>query len=246
MPSDKERRMLIRPLMKRRPDLAYHRQYVFIKPLGHYLRGVFFGSGSYGRYFTLESFVIPLFAGTTYHYFRRTRKTLPPEQQPFDRYIKETWLEDPERAAQAVSDIIEHEALPAVANIASPEAANARPEYAKDDIDPALGACFNGDFDEAERIIVDYVEKNKRGHLMGFKDLRGVFEPYSLALVTEAHRNHEMEDWRIAYLGKLLKTDRSKVPALLHEWEEVTVNAFKLNKYWTRTPFPCDWWTRSR
>jgi hypothetical protein len=240
VPTDKERRMLIRPLMKRRSDLAYHRQYLFMKPLAHYLRGVFFVSGGYGRYFTLESFVVPLFAGTTFHYFRRTRKTLPPEQQPFDRYIKETWLEDPERSAQEISDIIEHEALPPIADLTSPEALDRRPDYSDDYFDPALGACFNGDFDRAERIILDYVEKNRSGFLMGFKDLRGVFEPYSLELVTEAHRNHESEYWRVAYLGKLLQTDRSKVPELLHEWEEVTVNAFKLNKYWTRTPFPCD------
>lgn len=234
MPTDKERRMLIRPLMKRRPDLAYHRQYVFMKPLEHYLRGVFFGSGFYGRYFTLESFVIPLFAGTTFHYFRRTRRTLPPEQQPFDRFIRETWLEDPEGAGQEVSNIIEHEALPAVADLTSPRALDKRPDYSKDYIDPALGACFDGDFDRAQRLIVEYVAKEKKT-LVG-----GAFWPLSLELVTEAHRNHEQEDWRIAYLGKLLQTDRSKVPGLLHEWEEITVNAFKLNKYWTPTPFPCD------
>jgi hypothetical protein len=240
MPSDKERRMLIRPLMKRRPDLAYHRQDVFLKPLTHYQRGVaFFNVGS-SKSFSLRSFVTPLFAGCTIPHFRRTQRTLPPEQRPFAKFFGYTWLEDPERTAQEVSDIIEQEALPHIADLTSPEALDKRPDYSEDDIDPALGACFNGDFDRAERIIVAYVEKNKRGHLMGFKDLRGVFEPYSLDLVTEAHRNHEMEDWRIAYLGKLLQTDRSKVPALLHEWEEVTVNAFKLNKYWTRTPFPCD------
>jgi hypothetical protein len=234
MPSDKERRMLIRPLMKRRPDLAYHRQYVFMKPLEHYLRAVFFVSGWYGRYFTLESGVIPLFAGTTYPYGRRTKRTLPPEQQPFDRYIKETWLEDPERAAQEISDVIEHEALPPVADLTSPEALDRRPDYSDDYIDPALGACFNGDFDRAERLIVEFVAKEKRTLASG------TFLPYSLELVTESHRNHEHSDWRIAYLGKLLKSDRSQVPALLHEWEEITVNAFKLNKYWTRTPFPCD------
>ena len=234
MPTDKERRMLIRPLMKRRPDLVYHRQWIFMKPLTHYLRAVLFISGWYGRYFRLESTVVPLFAGTTYLYFRSTRATLPPEQKPFKKEIAVAWLDDPERSAQEISDIIEHEAFPPIADLTSPEALDRRPEYSQDYIDPALGACFNGDFDRAERLIVEYVAKKKRTLASG------TFLPYSLELVTEAHRNHEHSDWRIAYLGKLLQTDRSQVPGLLHEWEEVSVNALKLNKYWTRTPFPCD------
>ncbi|MGQ0581504.1 MAG: hypothetical protein ACT4O6_06180 [Reyranella sp.] len=234
MPTDKERRMLIRPLMKRRPDLQYHRQWIFMKPLTHYLRAVLIISGWYGRYFRLESMVVPLFAGTTSLHFRRTKATLPPEQKPFCREIGVEWLDDPERSAQEVSDIIEHEAFPPIADLTSPEALDKRPDYSEDYIDPALGACFNGDFDRAERLIVEYVAKEKRT-LFG-----GAFWPLSLELVTEAHRNHEAEDWRIAYLGKLLQKDRSQVPGLLHEWEEVSVNALKLNKYWTRTPFPCD------
>lgn len=240
MPTDKERRMLIRPLMKRRPDLQYHRQWIFMKPLTHYLRAVLFISGWHGRYFRLESTVVPLFAGTTHLHFRGTKATLPPEQQPFERFFTAAWLEDLERAVQEVSDTIEYEAFPPIADLTSPEALDKRPDYSEDYVDPALGACFNGDFDRAERIIVEYAEKNKRGFLMGFKDLRGIFEPYSLDLVTEAHRNHDNQNWRIAYLGRLLQTDRSKIPALLHEWEEVSVNALKLNKYWTRTPFPCE------
>ena len=234
VPNDKERRMLIRPLMKRRPDLAYHRQWILMKPLTHYLRAVLIVSGWYGRYFRIQSTVVPLFAGTTYLYERRTRATLPPEQQPLDKWFTEAWLDDPERAAQEVSDFIEHEAFPRVADLTSPEALDRRPDYSEDYVDPALGACFNGDFDRAERLIVEYVAKEKRV-LFG-----GTFWPLSLELVTEAHRNHEHSGWRIAYLGKLLQTDRSKVPTLLHEWEEISVNALKLNKYWTRTPFPCD------
>jgi hypothetical protein len=241
VPTDKERRMLIRPLMKRRPDLQYHRQWIFMKPLTHYLRAVLIVSGTYGRYFRIQTSVVPLFAGTKrYPSERRTKATLPPEQKRLDKWFGEEWLDDPEQAARDVSDFIEHEAFPLIADLTSPEALDRRPDYSNDYFDPALGACFNGDFDRAERIIVEYAEKNKRGILMAIAGLRGTFEPYSLDLVTEAHRNHENEYWRIAYLGKLLQTDRSKVPALLHEWEEVTVNAFKLNKYWMPTPFPCD------
>ena len=157
MPTDKERRMLIRPLMKRRPDLQYHRQWIFMKPLTHYLRVVFIVSGTYGRYFRIQSAVVPLFAGTRYPSERRTTATLPPEQQSLDKWFNEKWLDDPERAAQDVSDFIEHEAFPLIADLTSPEALDRRPDYSKDYFDPALGACFNGDFDRAERIIVEYL-----------------------------------------------------------------------------------------
>jgi hypothetical protein len=235
VPSDKQRRMLIRPLMKRRLDLAYHRQFVLMKPVTHYLQAVMFVSGWYGPYFRLMSTVFPLFSGSRSLFFRETRATLPPEQQPFKKEISAAWLDDPERAAREISDIIEHEAFPPIADLNSPAALDRRPEYSTDYIDPALGACFNGDFDRAERNIVDHFEKQGRRTLAG-----GKFVPCSLELATEAHRTDENEDWRIAYLGTLLRTDRSRVPALLHEWEEISVNAMKLGKFWTRTSFPCD------
>lgn len=246
MPSDKERRMLIRPLIKRRPDLAYHRQYVFVRPLTHYLRGVFFKSGWYGKYFTLVSFVFPLFDASRYHYFRGTGG-LPPEQRPFEYRVHESWMEDPEKSAAEISDVIEHQALPPVADVVSPEAFAKRPGYMQRDIDAALGACINGDFDEAERFALSYVE-GWEGRLelptdYSKKDWRTAprqYEPYSSAVATEDHRFHENHRWRIAYLAKLLQTDRARIPALLHDWEDFTVNAWKLNKYWTRTPFPCE------
>jgi hypothetical protein len=43
--------------------------------------------------------------------------------------------------------------------------------------------------------------------------------------------------WRDAYLLELLRTDRSSIIPLLHEWEEHSVSAMKLERYWHRTPF---------
>jgi hypothetical protein len=233
VPSDKERRMLIRPLMKRRPDLAYHRQFVLMKPLTHYLQAVVFVSGAYGRYFSLAPLIFPLFSGSLDLHARRTRATLPPDRQPFEKHFSAKWLDDQEQAAREVSDVIEHEAFPCIADLASPEALDRRPDYSTDFIDPALGACFNGDFDRAERTIVEYI-----AYASARPPYAGRSQPFSLEAVTEAHRTHEREDWRIAYLGKLLQTDRAEVPRLLHEWEERTVKALKLDKHWTRTPFP--------
>lgn len=230
MPTDKERRMLIRPLLRRRPDLAYHRQYVFVRPLGHYLRGVFFKSGWYGKYFTLESFVLPLFEARRYHYFRGVSH---PGHPRFEHDIKESWVDDPEKAIAEVCDVIENRALPPVADVTTPEAHAERPQYSSSLIDPVLGACFNGDYEAATTAVDSYVDWLEEGYREGD-------ERISIDLATEEHRFHDSDKWRMVYLGKLLRTDRSRIPALLHDWEEFTVNAFKLHRYWTRTPFPCD------
>lgn len=158
MVSDKERRMLIRPLMKRRPDLVYHRQYVFIRPLTHYLRGVFFGSGWWGKYFSLSPFVYPLFAGDRY-VFVRTTPGLPREERQFEHEIKQTWVNEPELASAEVCDVIENRALPIVADVTSPAALAKRPAYSEFEVDPILGACFDGAFDEAERLVVAHVDR---------------------------------------------------------------------------------------
>jgi hypothetical protein len=38
----------------------------------------------------------------------------------------------------------------------------------------------------------------------------------------------------------MLRTDRARIPRLLHDWEAFTVKSLKLTKYWKPTPFPCD------
>ncbi len=234
--------MLIRPLMKRRPDLAYHRQYILIRPVTHYLRCVFFKSGWYGKYFTLISQVAPLFRASSFLALHgRSWEGAPQREYRFH----ESWMEDPEAAARKLSDLIEQEALPQIADADTPAALANKP-WLMDLNDVVLNACAGGDFDEAERLIVKYVGMYD-GRLELPIDWTGKnwrkpaeYEPFSIALATEAHKFHRDSRWRQAYLGKLLQTDRSRVPALLHEWEEFTVNAFKLNKYWTKTPFPCE------
>lgn len=233
--------MLIRPLMKRRPDLAYHRQYVFVRPVTHYLRCVFFKSGLYGKYFTLISQVSQLFMAEEFLSLRRRR-----HDDPSGEYrVLESWTEDPEAAALKVSDLIEQQALPQIADVNTPAALASKPWLMYPD-DVIFNACAGGDFDEAERLVVERVG-DMQGRLELPRDWTGKnwrkpaeYEPFSIAVATEAHKFHKSSWWRMAYLGKLLQTDRSRVPALLHDWEEFTVNTFKLNKYWTKTPFPCE------
>ena len=89
----------------------------------------------------------------------------------------------------------------------------------------ALGACFLGDFNRAERVLT-YA-------LLDFSE-------YPPAAATEEFRFSHDFFWRMAYLLRLLQTERSRIPQLLHDWEAYTVDSFKLTKYWKSTPFPCD------
>lgn len=242
MPSDKERRRLIRPLMTRRPDLAYHRQYVLVRPVTHYLRCVFFKSGGYGKYFTLISQVAPLFAADRFLTLHGASSFSDPRRE---YHFDESWTEGPEAAAQTVSDLIERQALPQIADVDTPAALANKP-WLMDRDDVILNACAAGDFDEAERLVVDYVGR-REGRRMLPRDYSGKnwrkpdeYEPYTIEIATESHKFHEDSDWRLAYLGKLLQTDRGRIPALLHDWEAFTVKAFRLDKYWTKTPFPCE------
>lgn len=236
MPSKKERRQLIRPLLKRRPDLVYvGDEYLFFRQVEHYWLGV--DCGHVGRQYIFYSFVYPLFAGDSAFRFRARGG---PANKHYWQYVDPSWP-SLEKGAAEVCDLLEHRLLPTVAHIVNPEELAKSPMFSSPGFDEALGACFNGNFDEAERHVVEYVNDwgSTKSHFDSATE-KWVHRPYSIEDATEADKFNRDDPWRIAYLGKILQTDRSKVPALLHEWEEHTVNAFKLNKYWTRTPFPCD------
>ncbi len=89
----------------------------------------------------------------------------------------------------------------------------------------ALGACYFGKFDIAERLLTKIANNAE-------------YFPRS-PIIEELKYN--VHFWcRAVYLHAVLRTDREHVPQLLHDWEAFTVNALKLTKYWKPTPFPCD------
>lgn len=234
VPSDKERRMLLRPLLERRPDLAYHDKNLFFRPIGHYWRAIRCAHNR--RRYQFKSFILPMFAGRTV--FRYWGDSALGDEESERRV--DAWS-NPERGSVELCELLEGQMLPRIAGITTPEELAKYPRYAASILDAILGGCFNGDFDEAERTVVAYVGFwNSPITLFDQGEQKFVQRPYSIELATEAHRLSEHMQWRMAYLAKLLRTDRSQVPALLHDWESLTVNAFKLHKYWTRTPFPCE------
>jgi hypothetical protein len=236
MPSKKERRQLIRPLLKRRPDLVYvGDKYLFFRQVGHYWLGV--DCAHVKRQYYFYSFVYPLFAGDSAFRFRASGG---PANKHYWQYVDPSWSSLKKGSAE-ICDLLEYRLLPTIAHIVNPEELAKSPMFADRFLDPIFGACFNGNYDEAEQLAVEYVKSwGSTATLYDPAVNKWVGRPYSIEDATEAHRLSEHERWRVAYLGKLLQTDRSRIPPLLHDWEEHTVNAFKLNKYWTRTPFPCD------
>ena len=236
MPSLRERRQLIRPLLRRRPDLVYVGDtYLFFRQVGHYWLGV--DCAHVKRQYYFYSFVYPLFAGDSAFRFRARGG---PFNKHYWQYVDPSWP-SLEQGSEEICDLLEHRLLPTVAHIVNPEELAKSPLFSSPGFDEALGACFNGDFDEAERHVVEYLEKFG-STTMHFDSAtkRWVYRPYSIDDATEADKFNAMDPGRVAYLGKVLRTDRSRIPRLLHDWEEHTVKAFKLDKYWTKTPFPCD------
>lgn len=233
MPTEKERRMLLKPLLERRPDLVYRNRFLFFRPIGHYWRAIRFRNTR--RELNLLSLVFPLFAGKFVSFIWGDGTH--PESK---HRLRPSW-DDPQRAAKEVSDFVEYEVLPCIADIVSPEELAKHPRYGNDTLDPLFEACFYGDFDEAERQAVAYVDNWGPTNVF-YDEERKMYvqEPYSVELVTERHRLSDDAAWRMAYLARLLRTDRSEVPALMHDWEALTAKNFGLHRYWTPTQFPCE------
>jgi hypothetical protein len=230
MTTEKEHRALLQPLLKRRSDLVYQERFLFFRPVGHYWRAAYFWKGS-GREVELLSLAFPLFAGKFVSFIWGGGM-----EEEANHRLHPPW-DDPQRAAAEFSDFVEHEVLPCISEIVNPEEMAKRPQYGRPHLDPLFDACFYGDFDEAERRAVSYADWH--GPVTGhWTDTGYVHEPYSIDLATDNHRLSDDAAWRVAYLARLLQTDRSRVPALLHDWEEHTAKKFGVRKYWARTPFP--------
>ena len=233
MPSEKQRRMLLEPLLERRADLAYRNRFLFFRPVGHYWRAVYFWK-TRGKV-SLLSFVFPLFAGKFVSFIWGEGMA------PDSNHLLQISWDDPERAALECSDFIERSVLPCIADIVYPEELAKHPRYCNDILDPLFRACFYGDFDEAERRAVGYVDWwGPTNSFYSEEKKMFVHEPYSIELVTEHHRMSDDAAWRMAYLAQLLRTNRAEVPTLLHEWERHTAKGFGIEEYWAPTAFPCE------
>jgi hypothetical protein len=234
MPNERMVKKLLRPLVDRRPDLAYARRMVFFTPVTHYLRGAIFVSGSYGQYFTVVNFVDQLFNGGWGALYNDAYGSL---TQAYKHTFEASWTKDPEQASFDISDLVERDAP--VEHIVTSEEYERWPHYMPSEGTTAwfavyvLGACIRGDFDVATEWADKYLARtlswNKRFYRENVIDA-----------TDEYLRLHDTNYTRLIYLSRLLKKDRGAIIPLLHEWEALKVQRLKIEKYWKSAPFPCE------
>lgn len=229
MASQRDLRTLLKPLFKRRPDLALVDRMVIIHPVTHYLRGVDFDWAWSHTGTCTTTFVNQLYNGLPVPHWTGAPRT----GNPGHFFLHHGWKDDWEAASQVLCAALENKVLPSIEDMTdhvrhlnSPYRESGlgievgSPRYIQI---AALGAAADGDFDLADRELERFL-----------KD----FEfPMKKRIIKNPISNLP---WRLSNLLHLIRTDRSAVPALLHKWEAMAVTGMKLNKYWKPTPFPCE------
>ncbi len=224
MPTGRELKKLLQPLLSRRPDLAFVGRVLFFQPLTHYLRGVGFDFSRFHSASGAVSFAHQLYNGQASPDFGYSHG--------YKYQMSLDWEEDFTQTSARLCDVMEQHALPPVEGIVDYVEHQKRPPYLclfswqkladspKGSFTVALGECSVADFDAAERRLSD------------------TLRPSPLDAVIEVSRYSDNLFGRMRYLLNLLREDRSQVLPLLHDWEAHAVNGMKLTKYWKPTPFP--------
>ncbi len=229
MTTSRELKRLLQPLLAKRPDLAFVGRTLFFQPFTHYLRGVVFKASRFHTASRAISFPHQLYNGQDLPDFGFCNG--------YEYQMAQDWGSDLDHTSAILCEKMEKSALPAVKGITDYVAHQRSREYLGLPPDRtvsdsprctflvALGECSVGDLDSAEQ---------RMSLTMTFLD------KYPVASATEEYRFNPYLFWRMAYLTRLLQTDRNRILPLLHDWEAHAVNGMKLTKYWTPTPFPCE------
>lgn len=233
MPTHRDLKLLLKPLLLRRPDLALVGRHLIIRPFSHYLRGVHFSIGRWGNYCTVTTFFWQLYDGHNGPFFYGPHNNVKyPNQATY--LLLEGWVQDKEAESEALCRVIEGKLLPIVqdltdyrkylGSIMAPDAEN----LPSDDFKywpEVLGMITEGSFDDGLR----YLE-------IAFRGMQAWVPEDDK--VTEECRYADLVYKRWAYLRRLLRTDRSAIFPLLHEWEAMGVKNLKLEEHWSPAPFP--------
>jgi hypothetical protein len=233
MATQRDLKMLLKPLLARRPDLALVRRYLIIRPFCHYLRGVHFSIERWGNHCSADAFFWQVYDGSTGPSFYSSTTKLE-RRAGTTFWLKTGWDQDREASSNALCHAIEDRLLPLVQDLTDYRAflvariAPAAAEIQEDGFKywpEILGMITEGCFEEGLRYLAPAI--------------RGMWPPTPEDdMVTEKCRYSNISYYRWAYLRRLLRTDPSAVFPLLHEWEELGVKGMKLEEHWISTPFP--------
>ena len=224
MPTGRELKKLLQPLLAQRPDLAFVGRVLFFQPLTHYLRGVGFDFSRFHSASGAVSFAHQLYNGQDTPDFGYSNG--------YTYQMSLDWEQDFTRTSARLCEVMEQQAVPPVEGIVDYVEHQRRPPYLcllawqeladspKGSFTVALGECSVADFDAAEKRLSD------------------TLRPSPFDAVIEVSRYSDNLFGRMRYLLNLLREDRSQVLSLLHDWEAHAVKGMKLTRYWKPTPFP--------
>ena len=211
-------RQAVRPLFQQHSDLASIGRFVMLKPVRHIWRAVFIESTSDPHAFAPHislGMLVPAKTRGSRGIGQRIFRNI---YGPRDIRSSDWDIRQPETVKQML-DMIENEALPKLRTI------NTFEDY----------FAFVSSF----RFPIDY-----SGHIQYLE----VFIPAANGDLELSRKNLERDPSMLAdvkeyypgFYRALVDGYRSEIARILHEWEAVTVNTYKLEKIWERTPFPLE------
>jgi hypothetical protein len=212
----------VRPLLDRNPDLALVGRLVIIKPIHHILRGIIFARGIYAEQFN------PIWA-TLFLFEPHDSLSSNWGESVYDR--RGTWkFTDHDDLPAEMYKSIEEQALPLLRPIET--------------IDDFVGFATKERFQhthlnlyEHRKIFVDIA----RGDL---DSARSICEYMATDGAKRRYLPMKMEEEYDRITKELCpliaKRDRAGLARLLHKYEEGSVRAMKLEKYWEPTLFPIE------
>ena len=212
-------KQVVQPLLRRNPDLVLVGRDVFIKPVGHILRGISLMRSIDPKLFIPAWAVIFLFE--------------PRDSLSFNwgqRIYKVTWdVTNPDLQAN-MCEAIEEQALPLLRPI----------ETIDDFVGFATKKRFRDtylDLYEHRKIFVDIARgdldsANSICEYMATDHAKNRYLPLKM--------DEEYNRITKELCPLIAKRDRAGLARLLHKYEEGSVRAMNLEKYWEPTPFPIE------
>ena len=209
-------RQAVRPLIQRHSDLASIGRFVMIKPVRHIWRAVFIESTSdphaFAPYISVD-ILVPAETRQSRGIGQRIFRNI---YGPRDIRSSDWDIRQPETVKQML-DMIEDEALPKLYAINTFEdyfafVSSFRWEYTGHiQYLEVFIPVANGD--------LELSRKNLERHALILTDVKKFYPEFYRALVDGV---------------------RCEIARILHDWEAVSVNTYKLEKIWERTPFPLE------
>ncbi len=204
----------IAPLLRRRDDLALSGRWLIMKPVTHYVRGVYFDRSRSKGSLIPRAMVMPLYDEPP-----RLRidvgQELKREKRAWD--LRELDGED------ELSEAIEFGALPAIQAVADPEAylayAATLDHWLARTLGEALCRFILGDIARAAAML-------------------GELADWSASSAAPTHATPPSD--RFSDLLDMMRRDPQGLIRQMHDWEAGQVRLMKLQKHWQATPFPCE------